>query len=64
MKILQNITCTGVIPGQPAGTVVEYRVNADDILENVLTANGSYPVKYASTLNLTQIHMKRTPVRT
>jgi hypothetical protein len=61
MTILQNMTCSAVIPGQPAGTVIEYRVTADDLLENVLSANGSYPVKYASTLNFTQVHIGANP---
>jgi len=61
MTILQNMTCTAVIPGQPAGTVIEYRVTADDLLENVLSANGSYPVKYPSTLNFTQVHIGANP---
>ena len=55
------MTCTAVIPGQPAGTVIEYRVTADDLLENVLSANGSYPVKYPSTLNFTQVHIGANP---
>ncbi|MGD0027822.1 MAG: hypothetical protein ABSC91_02675 [Candidatus Bathyarchaeia archaeon] len=61
MTILQNMTCSAVIPGQPAGTVIEYRVTADDLLENVLSANGSYPVKYPSTLNFTQVHIGTSP---
>lgn len=61
MAILRNITCSAVIPGQPAGTVIEYRVTADDLLENVLSANGSYPVKYPSTLNFTQVHIGANP---
>ena len=61
MTILQNTTCSAVIPGQPAGTVIEYGVTADDILENVLSANGSYPVKYPSTLNFTRTLIESNP---
>jgi len=61
MTILQNMTCSAVIPEQPAGTVVEYRVTADDVLDNVLSANGSYPVKYPSTLNFTKVNIKASP---
>ncbi|HXX87117.1 MAG TPA: hypothetical protein VEH86_01555 [Candidatus Acidoferrum sp.] len=61
MTILQSRNCTAVIPGQPAGTTIEYVVTADDVLENVLSANGSYPVKYASTLNFTQTQIGASP---
>jgi hypothetical protein len=53
MEIVGNRTCETVIPGQAAGTIVNYTVTANDTLEDVLSANGSYPVKYASTLNFT-----------
>jgi hypothetical protein len=42
-----------VVPGQPAGTTVKYKVEAADVLESVLVYNGSYTVKYDSQLNLT-----------
>jgi hypothetical protein len=61
MEIFQNKTCRTAIPGQVAGTVIEYKVNADDILENVLTANGSYTVKYLSSLNFTQTVVEARP---
>lgn len=61
MEIFGNRTCSGVIPGQAAGTIVDYVVNAADILENAMTANGSYSVKYASTLNLTQTRVETQP---
>jgi hypothetical protein len=57
MEILGNRTCQAVIPGQAAGTTVNYVVRANDKLEDVLTANGSYPVKYASTLNFSATNM-------
>lgn len=55
MEILGNRTCRAVIPGQAAGTLVNYKVEAGDVLENVLVASGSYSVKYSSALNLSVI---------
>ena len=52
MQLIDNRTCTATIPNQPAGTTVHYRVEATDILENLLTYSGNYTVKYASTLSL------------
>jgi hypothetical protein len=49
---IANKTCRAVIPGQAAGTVVNYNVEAVDILKNVLVANGSYSVKHPSMLNI------------
>jgi hypothetical protein len=54
MEILDNRTCRAVIPGQPAGFVT-YSVDAGDVLENSLVANGSYSVKYPSVLNISSI---------
>ena len=56
MSISNNRTCTAVIPGQAAGTVVYYVVNAIDVPENVLTAGGNYAVKSPTLLNLTLIN--------
>ena len=53
MEILDNRTCMATIPGQVAGTVVSYRVEANDTLKNVLVVNGTYPVKNELMLNLT-----------
>jgi hypothetical protein len=52
MEILDNRTCRATIPGQFAGTVVKYRVEANDTLKNVLVAMGSYPVKNELMLNV------------
>ena len=52
MQLLDNRTCKATIPAQPAGTTVNYRVEALDVLENLLVYSGSYTVKYASTLSL------------
>jgi len=53
MQIENNRTCTVKIPGQQAGTTVGYGVKASDVFDNILTANGTYTVKYAATLNIT-----------
>jgi len=55
MEILGNRTCRAAIPGQAAGTFVSYKVEAGDVLENVLVASRSYSVKYSSTLNLSLV---------
>jgi len=55
MEIVDNRTCRAVIPGQAAGTVVSYRVEALDALVNVLFADGGYSVKHPSTLNISLI---------
>jgi len=55
MEILNDRTCRTVIPGQAAGTFVSYKVEASDVLENVLVAYGNYSVKHPSVLNLTMI---------
>jgi hypothetical protein len=52
MEILNNRTCRATIPAQSAGTVVNYRVEANDTLKNTLVANGSYPVKDELVLNV------------
>lgn len=56
MEIVDNRTCRSTVPGQNAGTSVVYKVEANDVLKNVLVANGSYAVKYPSVLNLTALH--------
>lgn len=53
MDILNKTICESTILGQPAGTFVNYTVEAIDTIENILKANGSFFVKYASTLNIT-----------
>lgn len=53
MQLTNNRTCTATIPSQPAGTTVEYQVEATDVFENILAYNGSYTVRYESQLNVT-----------
>ncbi|MEM3626977.1 MAG: hypothetical protein QXZ25_03015 [Candidatus Bathyarchaeia archaeon] len=55
MEIVDGRVCRGIIPGQEAGALINYRVKAYDMLENLLLANGSYIVKYPSTLNISLI---------
>jgi hypothetical protein len=52
---ISNKTCISIIPRQEAGTTVQYTIDAVDSLENAMFANGSYVVKYLSTLNFTSI---------
>jgi hypothetical protein len=47
-----NRTCNATVPAQKAGTLVEYRVHANDTLMNRLTAEGSFTVKHFSMLNI------------
>jgi len=61
MQLTNNRTCTATIPGQRAGTIVEYEVEATDVFENILTYNGSYTVKYESQLNVT-LKAKAIPI--
>ncbi len=50
---ISNQTCNATIPGQKAGSVVQYRIVANDILQNNITATGNYTVKQQPTLNIT-----------
>jgi hypothetical protein len=53
--IISNQTCNATIPGQEAGTLVQYRINATDVLKNNMTARGNYTVKTQPTLNITAV---------
>jgi hypothetical protein len=55
MEVVGGRTCNATIQGQNASTRVVYKVEVEDVLKNVLFANGSYVVKYPSTLNLTLV---------
>lgn len=50
---INNQTCTATVPGQKAGAVVQYQINATDILKNTLSATDSYTVKTQPKLNIT-----------
>jgi len=53
MEILDNRICRATIPRQLAGTIVNYKVEANDTLRNALVVEKSYPVKNEVMLNLT-----------
>jgi hypothetical protein len=48
-------TCNATIPGQKAGSLVQYRINANDVLKNNMTATGKYTVKQQPTHNITTV---------
>jgi hypothetical protein len=57
MSIL-NHTCSATIPGQIAGSIVQYRIEVLDSLRNVLVASGNYTVKMALTLDFELVQEK------
>jgi hypothetical protein len=50
--VISNQTCNATVPGQTAGTTVEYRVDAEDVLKNSLSTTGNYSVKVQPTLTI------------
>jgi hypothetical protein len=50
---VDNHTCSVIIPGQEAGSIMQYRIEALDSLRNVLEASGNCTFKMASTLDFT-----------
>ena len=40
---ISNQTCNATIPGQPAGSLVQYQINAVDVLENSLKHQAAIP---------------------
>jgi len=53
-----NHTCSVIIPAQAAGSIVQYRIEVEDSLRNVLKTSGNYTVKMASTLDFSLIKEK------
>jgi hypothetical protein len=53
MVITNQTICNATIPGQKAGTFVQYQVRAQDIMRNILTVEGDYAVKSRATINIT-----------
>lgn len=51
--LVDNHICNATIPGQEAGTTVSYRVEAFDLLDNIISLNSSYIVKYPTYVNFT-----------
>lgn len=58
--VIGNRTINATIPGQEAGTLVQYMVQAHDVLKNTLSAYGNYTVKQQSILNITAEQEKIT----
>jgi hypothetical protein len=52
MQITDKRICNVTIPAQAAGTIVLFKVQAEDTLRNQLAINGSYAVKHYSTIDL------------
>ncbi|MCW3999118.1 MAG: hypothetical protein NWE93_02640 [Candidatus Bathyarchaeota archaeon] len=50
---ISNRTCNVTIPGQSAGSFVQYKIDANDTLKNSYTAKGNYTVKAQPKLQLT-----------
>jgi len=50
---VSNQTCNATIPGYPAGSLIQYKINATDTLKNIWNASGNYTVKEPLTLNIT-----------
>ena len=53
--VICNQTCNATIPGQIAGSIVQYKIDAYDALNNNMTATGNYTVKIQPTLNIIAI---------
>ena len=55
---ISNQTCNATIPGQKAGSLVQFQIDANDVLRNNLKASGNYTVKQQLTLNITAVKDK------
>jgi hypothetical protein len=53
MQVTNWTTVGATIPGQKAGTTVDYMVSANDTLLNTLSVSGSFAVKQYAQLNIT-----------
>ena len=53
--IVNNQTINATIPGQTSGSLVQYKINATDLLENTLDASDNFTVKEQPTLNITVV---------
>ena len=56
--IVSNQTCNATIPGYPAGSLIQYKINATDTLENIWKASGNYTVKEPFKVNITAVKEK------
>jgi hypothetical protein len=50
---INNQTCSAMIPGQSAGSLVQYRIQALDTQANNVAASGNYTVKEPLKINIT-----------
>jgi hypothetical protein len=50
-----NHTCSTILPKQQAGSIVQYKIEAIDSFQNVLTASGIYTVKMQPSLDVSLI---------
>jgi Cu/Ag efflux protein CusF len=48
--VVSNMTCNATIPQQEAGSLVEYSVQATDVIKNRLVATGNFTVKHPSAI--------------
>jgi hypothetical protein len=53
-----NHTCSAIIPPQVAGSIVQYKIEAIDSLNNILKTSGNYTVKMTSNLDFSLIKEK------
>ncbi len=53
-----NHTCSAVIPPQVAGSIVQYKIEAIDSLNNILKTSGNYTVKMTSNIDFSLIKEK------
>ena len=56
--VISNQTCNATIPGQIAGSVVQYKITAEDILQNGMATAGNYTVKEPLMLNIAVVDDK------
>lgn len=51
--VINGQTCSAKVPGQVAGSLVQFRVVANDVVKNNFTVSGKYSVKDNVALNVT-----------
>jgi hypothetical protein len=56
--IVSNQTCNATIPGYPAGSLIQYKINATDTMMNIWKASGNYTVKEPLKVNITAVKEK------
>ena len=56
--IVSNQTCNATIPGYPAGSLIQYKINATDTIMNIWKASGNYTVKEPLEVNITAVKEK------